>query len=67
MWAVLFYSKWCSHCLGFAPTFRQFAFDVADWSPWIRVGAIDCATQGVDGGDNGKEMGPINQTQFSNK
>ena len=56
LWAVLFYSKWCSHCAGFADTFKKFAFDIKDWSPWIRLGAIDCAGDGIDGGDNGEDV-----------
>lgn len=56
LWMVLFYSKWCSHCLGFSDTFKQFAFDIRDWSPWIRVAAMDCAEEGIDGGDNGKDI-----------
>ena len=37
--------------------FKQFALDIKDWSPWIRVAAIDCASESsIEGEDNGKEI-----------
>ena len=56
-WAVLYYSKWCTHCNSFAPQFKDFALDVRDWSPWLRVAAIDCASaSSVEGEDNGQDI-----------
>ena len=53
-WIVLYYSKWCTHCNSFSPTFKEFALDIKDWSPWIRLAAIDCASvSSVEGEDNG--------------
>ncbi|XP_069871143.1 sulfhydryl oxidase 2 [Dipodomys merriami] len=42
-WLVQFYSSWCGHCIGYAPTWRALAADVRDWATAIRVAALDCA------------------------
>ncbi|XP_040819361.1 sulfhydryl oxidase 2 [Ochotona curzoniae] len=42
-WLVQFYSSWCGHCIGYAPTWRALAADVQDWAAAIRVAALDCA------------------------
>ncbi|XP_036272732.1 sulfhydryl oxidase 2 [Pipistrellus kuhlii] len=42
-WLVQFYSSWCGHCIGYAPTWRALAGDVRDWAAAIRVAALDCA------------------------
>ncbi|XP_023083411.1 sulfhydryl oxidase 2 [Piliocolobus tephrosceles] len=41
-WLVQFYSSWCGHCIGYAPTWRALAGDVRDWASAIRVAALDC-------------------------
>ncbi|XP_054583419.1 sulfhydryl oxidase 2 [Eptesicus fuscus] len=42
-WLLQFYSSWCGHCIGYAPTWRALAGDVRDWAATIRVAALDCA------------------------
>ncbi|XP_007945230.2 sulfhydryl oxidase 2 [Orycteropus afer afer] len=44
-WLVQFYSSWCGHCIGYAPTWRALARDVRDWAAVIRVAALDCAEE----------------------
>uniref|UniRef100_A0A8C0LYI2 Quiescin sulfhydryl oxidase 2 n=1 Tax=Canis lupus familiaris TaxID=9615 RepID=A0A8C0LYI2_CANLF len=44
-WLVQFYSSWCGHCIGYAPTWRALARDVRDWAAAIRVAALDCAEE----------------------
>ncbi|XP_006900700.1 PREDICTED: sulfhydryl oxidase 2 [Elephantulus edwardii] len=44
-WLVQFYSSWCGHCIGYAPTWRALAGDVRDWASAIRVAALDCAAE----------------------
>jgi len=44
-WLVEFYSSWCGHCIHFAPTFKELANDVQEWSSVISVAAIDCALE----------------------
>ncbi|KAM7093454.1 sulfhydryl oxidase 2 isoform 1-T1 [Molossus nigricans] len=44
-WFVQFYSSWCGHCIGYAPTWRALAGDVRDWAAAIRVAALDCAEE----------------------
>ncbi|XP_057579041.1 sulfhydryl oxidase 2 [Hippopotamus amphibius kiboko] len=44
-WLVQFYSSWCGHCIGYAPTWRALAGDVRDWAAAIRVAALDCAEE----------------------
>ncbi|XP_058158716.1 sulfhydryl oxidase 2 [Dasypus novemcinctus] len=44
-WLVQFYSSWCGHCIGYAPTWRALAADVRDWAAVIRVAALDCAEE----------------------
>ncbi|XP_054440135.1 sulfhydryl oxidase 2 [Pteronotus mesoamericanus] len=44
-WLVQFYSSWCGHCIGYAPTWRALAEDVRDWAAAIRVAALDCAEE----------------------
>ncbi|XP_004613453.2 sulfhydryl oxidase 2 [Sorex araneus] len=44
-WLLQFYSSWCGHCIGYAPTWRALAADVRDWAPVIRVGVLDCAEE----------------------
>ncbi|KAM9642638.1 sulfhydryl oxidase 2 [Trichechus inunguis] len=44
-WLVQFYSSWCGHCIGYAPTWRALAGDVRDWAAAIRVAALDCAAE----------------------
>ncbi|XP_037706788.1 sulfhydryl oxidase 2 [Choloepus didactylus] len=44
-WLVQFYSSWCGHCIGYAPTWRALAADVRDWAAAIRVAALDCADE----------------------
>nr|XP_020145197.1 LOW QUALITY PROTEIN: sulfhydryl oxidase 2 [Microcebus murinus] len=44
-WLVQFYSSWCGHCIGYAPTWRALAADVRDWATAIRVAALDCAEE----------------------
>lgn len=44
-WLVQFYSSWCGHCIGYAPTWRALAGDVRDWASAIRVAALDCAEE----------------------
>uniref|UniRef100_A0A8C5ZBE2 Thioredoxin domain-containing protein n=1 Tax=Marmota marmota marmota TaxID=9994 RepID=A0A8C5ZBE2_MARMA len=41
-WLVQFYSSWCGHCIGYAPTWRALAGDVRAWRP---VAALDCAEE----------------------
>ncbi|XP_017361152.1 sulfhydryl oxidase 2 isoform X2 [Cebus imitator] len=41
-WLVQFYSSWCGHCVGYAPTWRALAGDVRDWASAIRIAALDC-------------------------
>ncbi|XP_047624876.1 sulfhydryl oxidase 2 isoform X2 [Phacochoerus africanus] len=44
-WLVQFYSSWCGHCIGYAPTWRALADDVRDWAAAVRVAALDCAEE----------------------
>uniref|UniRef100_A0A8C8ZMN8 Sulfhydryl oxidase n=1 Tax=Prolemur simus TaxID=1328070 RepID=A0A8C8ZMN8_PROSS len=44
-WLLQFYSSWCGHCIGYAPTWRALAADVRDWAPAIHVAALDCAEE----------------------
>ncbi|XP_073077608.1 sulfhydryl oxidase 2 isoform X1 [Manis javanica] len=44
-WLVQFYSSWCGHCIGYAPTWRALAGDVRDWAAAIRVAVLDCAEE----------------------
>ncbi|XP_038601593.1 sulfhydryl oxidase 2 [Tachyglossus aculeatus] len=44
-WLLQFYSSWCGHCIGYAPTWRALARDVRDWDSAIRVGVLDCADE----------------------
>uniref|UniRef100_F7B5Y7 Sulfhydryl oxidase n=1 Tax=Ornithorhynchus anatinus TaxID=9258 RepID=F7B5Y7_ORNAN len=44
-WLLQFYSSWCGHCIGYAPTWRALAGDVRDWDSAIRVGVLDCADE----------------------
>uniref|UniRef100_A0A8C4MHQ0 Sulfhydryl oxidase n=1 Tax=Equus asinus TaxID=9793 RepID=A0A8C4MHQ0_EQUAS len=44
-WLVQFYSSWCGHCIGYAPTWRALAGDVRDWAAAVRVAALDCAEE----------------------
>ncbi|KAM4878144.1 sulfhydryl oxidase 2 [Thomomys bottae] len=44
-WLVQFYSSWCGHCIGYAPTWRALAADVRDWATAIRVAVLDCAEE----------------------
>ncbi|XP_007521585.1 sulfhydryl oxidase 2 [Erinaceus europaeus] len=44
-WLVQFYSSWCGHCIGYAPTWRALAADVRDWAAVVRVAALDCADE----------------------
>ncbi|XP_027622063.1 sulfhydryl oxidase 2 [Tupaia chinensis] len=44
-WLVQFYSSWCGHCIGYAPTWRALAADVRDWAAAIRVAALDCTEE----------------------
>ena len=39
---------WCDCFARFAPIWRDIARDVEDWSPHVRVGAINCADQSCD-------------------
>jgi len=43
MWLVEYYSSWCGTCHEFAPIFKKFAKDVAEWSCVINVGVVDCS------------------------
>lgn len=42
IWLIEFYSSWCGHCQEFAPTFKAFAKDIAEWENVIRIGVINC-------------------------
>nr|XP_039269923.1 sulfhydryl oxidase 1-like [Styela clava] len=42
IWIIEFYSSWCGHCQEFAPTFKAFAKDIAEWQNIIRIGVLDC-------------------------
>lgn len=42
---VEFYNSYCGFCRRYAPAWKTFATEVADWSETVRVGAIDCATE----------------------
>ena len=41
-WVVEFYASWCGYCRNFAPTFRRFAGEMAQWRDVIQVAVIDC-------------------------
>lgn len=43
LWFIEFYNSWCGHCMTFAPTYKELATDLKDWSCFVRVGALDCA------------------------
>merc|ERR1719427_367087 len=43
MWLVEYYSSWCGTCHEFAPIFKKFAKDVAEWSFVMNVGVVDCS------------------------
>lgn len=40
---VEFYSSWCGACIAYAPTFKEFARDLALWKPFVQVTAVNCA------------------------
>ena len=40
---VEFYNTWCGHCIKFAPTFKEFARDVRNWSSVVQLAVVDCA------------------------
>lgn len=42
---VEFYNAFCGFCKRFAPHWVEFAADVRDWRPVVRVAAIDCANE----------------------
>lgn len=48
LWMVQFYSHWCGHCQRFAPFWISLAEDIKDWSPVVRVAAMNCAEQSCD-------------------
>ncbi|KRZ11674.1 Sulfhydryl oxidase 1, partial [Trichinella zimbabwensis] len=48
LYIVLYYNRWCGHCISFAPTYKQFAEQMADWSSVIKFAAIDCADDDND-------------------
>ncbi|KRX90344.1 Sulfhydryl oxidase 1, partial [Trichinella pseudospiralis] len=48
LYIVLYYNRWCGHCISFAPTYKQFAEQMADWSNVIKFAAIDCADDDND-------------------
>jgi len=45
IWIVKFYNHWCGHCQRFAATWKLVAESLQQYSPYIKVGAINCATQ----------------------
>uniref|UniRef100_A0A6G1S6U4 Sulfhydryl oxidase n=1 Tax=Aceria tosichella TaxID=561515 RepID=A0A6G1S6U4_9ACAR len=40
---VQFYNKFCGHCQHFAPTYKQLASKVQNWTSVVRVAGIDCS------------------------
>ncbi|XP_062515103.1 sulfhydryl oxidase 2-like isoform X2 [Corticium candelabrum] len=44
-WIVEFYASWCGHCHHFAPTWKNFAHSVKNWTTVARVGVIDCGNR----------------------
>jgi len=41
-WIVEFYASWCGHCVHFAPTIKEFAEEIKDWTKLVKLGVIDC-------------------------
>ena len=48
LWLVQFYNHWCGHCQRFAPIWKALAEDILDWSPIVKIAAINCADQSCD-------------------
>ncbi|XP_057652924.1 sulfhydryl oxidase 2-like [Diorhabda carinulata] len=44
-WLIEFYNAWCGFCQRFAPSWKEFATDIAGWKGLVGVGAIDCANE----------------------
>lgn len=42
---VEFYNSFCGFCKRFAPIFKKYAADLADWKEVIVIAAIDCAAE----------------------
>merc|ERR1719435_299565 len=41
IWIVKFYNHWCGHCQRFAATWKLVAESLQQYSPYIKVGAIN--------------------------
>ena len=48
LWLVQFYKHWCGHCQRFAPIWKALAEDILDWSPIVKIAAINCADQSCE-------------------
>uniref|UniRef100_A0A8C2LNT2 Sulfhydryl oxidase n=1 Tax=Cricetulus griseus TaxID=10029 RepID=A0A8C2LNT2_CRIGR len=44
-WAVEFFASWCGHCIAFAPTWKELAYDVREWRPVLNLAVLDCAEE----------------------
>ncbi|XP_072504594.1 sulfhydryl oxidase 1 isoform X2 [Notamacropus eugenii] len=44
-WVLEFFASWCGHCIAFAPKWKALAKEVKDWSPVLKVAALDCAEE----------------------
>lgn len=40
---VEFYNSFCGHCRRFAPTWKEIASELSNWSPFLSVAALDCS------------------------
>jgi len=45
IWIVEFYNHWCGHCRRFVPTWKSVADSLKMYEPYVKVAAINCATQ----------------------
>jgi len=41
-WLVEFYASWCGHCVHFAPTIKNFAQEIQNWTRLVNFGVLDC-------------------------
>lgn len=44
-WIVEFYASWCGHCVHFAPTIKEFAGEIKEWTNLVKLGVIDCGNK----------------------
>uniref|UniRef100_A0A914XN90 Thioredoxin domain-containing protein n=1 Tax=Plectus sambesii TaxID=2011161 RepID=A0A914XN90_9BILA len=40
---IEFYADWCGHCRKFAPKFKEFAHNVKEWKPVVKIAVLNCA------------------------